>query len=84
MKLVFCLVFVVSLLTGCGGSPAIIVDLTSEKVVVQESINTSEESVIKKAREGCQLHGKQNAVNLSYTCKDKYCFTKHHLFACKN
>ena len=76
------LVGAVLLLLGACAAPAIISDINDSALKVQSGIGTSDEAILAKAREGCGIYGKK-PVRISFVCKDEYCFTKNHLFACK-
>ena len=67
---------------GCCATPAVIVDLESDKVVVQSGIGTSETEIYAKARDGCALHGRKPRYRAIVECMDQYCFVKRTLFAC--
>lgn len=77
---------IVALLTGmfvagCARS-AVISDISDSSLKVQTGLGTTDEMVMRKAREGCGLYGK-TPVRISHICLDGYCFSKQILFACK-
>lgn len=71
------------LLPGCGlfSSHAVIVDLESDKAIIQ--LSGSDFSIADvEAKRGCGIHGKY-AQKVSHFCVDKSCGTKSVLYACK-
>ncbi len=76
------LVCAAALLLGACAAPAIISDINDSALKVQSGLGTTDEAILAKAREGRAVYGK-TPVRISFVCKDEYCFTKNHLFACK-
>ncbi len=79
MKIVF--VCAAALLLGAC-APAVISDINDSALKVQAGLGTTDEAILAEARRGCAIYGK-TPVRISFVCKDEYCFTKDHLFACK-
>ncbi len=75
-----------ALLAGCQDlphfTPATIVDLDSDHVVVRAGRMESVASVVSKAREGCASHGRSIGRRLSASCVDEYCEISDYLHAC--
>ena len=69
------------LLASCS-TPAVIVDLEEDKVVVASGMGTTDAMVAEEAQKGCATHGRY-AVAISYGCLNASCIQKRHLFACR-
>ena len=70
------------LLTGCMSTPAVILDLEEDKVIVQGGLGTTQESIQQEAVRGCAIHGRR-PVAINQMCLDEYCIRKQFLFACQ-
>ena len=70
--------------------PAVISDVSEDKVIVQQQPNTSMADVIDKANQGCALHGRQSravsvrCIKIPGTLQELAgsCNYRMHLFAC--
>ena len=71
-------VVTVLILAGCK-SPAIIADIETDKVIVQQDLFTPMDAVFAEAERGCALHGRR-AQPISTRAAPNY--VKLHLFAC--
>ena len=70
-----------AVLVACQPTPAVVVDISADKVVVQQRMTTPPRDVHEKARHACAMHGRV-PVPMSKQCLDEYCLSSNHLFAC--
>jgi len=85
-------------LSGCESAPTplAIVDLQTDKVVIQAGEDEADTAVVEKAREGCSVHGRTpRYLSEGKHCSSTVCYSisgsifcgptdcvMHHLFAC--
>ena len=70
-----------AVVVACQPVPAVISDISEDKVVVQKRMMTQPRDVIEKARHACALYDRV-PVPMSTKCLDRYCLMSEQLFAC--
>lgn len=76
-------VLAVVVLAGCAAPkhPAIVTQISADSVTIQGGMFTPKPAIEEKAAESCQMY-KRKPKYMSTNCKDAYCVSASHLFAC--